>query len=213
MSVIIPKTVAFGNSKTGLATVGLALLNPDGTVHTARTTTGVYEMAGGGYGKNVTFPDDWKGILKWDTGEGSPLYAFEDYNYLKDAITMRGTDSAALASVCTEGRLSELDAANIPADVDSILADTGTDGVVVASGSKTGYALSDAGVDAILDEVVEGTLTFRQTLRLFISVLAGKSAGGGTVTLTFRDVADGKNRITATVDANGNRTAISLDGT
>ena len=29
---------------------------------------------------------------------------------------MRGTDSAALASVCTEARLAELDAANIPTD-------------------------------------------------------------------------------------------------
>lgn len=38
--------------------------------------------------------------------------------------TMRGTDSAALASVCTEGRLAELDAANLPSDVDDILADT-----------------------------------------------------------------------------------------
>jgi hypothetical protein len=35
---------------------------------------------------------------------------------------MRGTDSAALASVCTEGRLAELDAANLPADVDTLLA-------------------------------------------------------------------------------------------
>lgn len=39
---------------------------------------------------------------------------------------MRGTDSAALASVCTEARLAELDAANLPADVDAILTDTGT---------------------------------------------------------------------------------------
>lgn len=40
--------------------------------------------------------------------------------------TMRGTDSAALASVATEGRLAELDAGNLPADVDSILVDTST---------------------------------------------------------------------------------------
>jgi len=39
---------------------------------------------------------------------------------------MVGTDSAALASVCTEGRLAELDAANLPSDVDAILLDTGT---------------------------------------------------------------------------------------
>ncbi len=42
-----------------------------------------------------------------------------------DAIpttAMRGTDSAALASVCTEVRLAELDAANLPAGVDSAVA-------------------------------------------------------------------------------------------
>ena len=37
---------------------------------------------------------------------------------------MRGTDSAALASVCTEGRLAELDAANLPTTTDDILTDT-----------------------------------------------------------------------------------------
>ena len=48
---------------------------------------------------------------------------------LLDAIpttAMRGTDSAALASVCTETRLAELDAANLPADLDAVLVDTGT---------------------------------------------------------------------------------------
>lgn len=35
---------------------------------------------------------------------------------------MRGTDGAALATVCTEARLAELDAANLPADVDGLLA-------------------------------------------------------------------------------------------
>ncbi len=126
----------------------------------------------------------------------------------------------ATAVVCTEARLAELDAANLITDVANvktdtaaILLDTGTDGVVVATGSKTGYALSTAGVDAILDDVIEGALTMRQALRLFLSALAGKSTGGGTVTLTFRDNADAKARITATVDANGNRTAMTLDGT
>jgi len=43
-----------------------------------------------------------------------------------DGAAMRGTDSAALASVCTEARLAELDAANLPATTDAILVDTGT---------------------------------------------------------------------------------------
>ena len=77
---------------------------------------------------------------------------------------------------------------------------------------KTGYSLSAAAVTAIHDEVIEGTLTHRQIKRLELSALAGKSGGGGTATLTFRDNADLKARITATVDANGNRTAMTLDG-
>lgn len=165
MTIIIPRSVAFGGNKTGLELVGLTLLNPDGTEHTARTTAGIYEMGGGGYGKNITFPDDWKGVIKWDSGEGSPVYAYEDYNYLE----MRG--------------------------------------------NKTGYELSAVGVAAILDDVIEGTTTFRQMLRIFMAALAGKSAGGGTVTLTFRDLADSKDRITATVDVNGNRSTMVLDGT
>lgn len=66
-------------------------------------------------------------------------------------------------------------------------------------------------VDAIFDEVVESTTTFRQMLRGVISVLMGKSAGGGTVTLTFRDLADLKDRITALVNAKGDRKEITLD--
>lgn len=41
-----------------------------------------------------------------------------------DGAAMRGTDSAALASVCTEGRLAELDAANLITDVANIKVDT-----------------------------------------------------------------------------------------
>ena len=47
----------------------------------------------------------------------------------------RGTDSAALASVCTETRLAELDAGNIPADIDAIptTAMRGTDSALLAA--------------------------------------------------------------------------------
>jgi hypothetical protein len=77
---------------------------------------------------------------------------------------------------------------------------------------NSGVGLSAAAVDAILDDVVEGTLTMRQMLRIMLAALAGKSAGGGTGTITFRDVADTKNRISTTVDANRNRTAVTRDG-
>ncbi len=67
-------------------------------------------------------------------------------------------------------------------------------------------------MDAIIDDVIEGSLTLRQAIRIYLAALAGKSAGGGTATITFRDNADSKNRISATVDSDGNRTAVTLDG-
>ena len=133
-----------------------------------------------------------------------------------DGSVMRGTDAAALASVCTETRLGELDAANIPTDIanvktdtTAILLDTGTDGVVL----KAAGLAADA-VDEILDEVIEGAVTLRQAMRLALSILTGKSSGGGTATLVFRDIGDTKDRLSVTVDANGNRTAVGTrDGT
>lgn len=74
--------------------------------------------------------------------------------------------------------------------------------------------LSATAVDLVLDEVVEGTITTRQALRLMLSVLTGKSSGGGTGTIVFRDVGDTKNRISATIDGSNNRTAVGTrDGT
>ena len=116
---------------------------------------------------------------------------------------MRGTENAALASVATEARLAELDGANMPAGIDAILLDTGT----------TGVPLTAAAVDLILDEVFEGTTTLRQFLRLAASALYGKLSGAATTTVTIRDEADTKDRITATVDSSGNRTAVTLDKT
>lgn len=47
-------------------------------------------------------------------------------------------------------------------------------------------------------------------LRVITAMTAGKVSGAGTGTEVFRDVSDTKDRITATVDAAGNRTAISV---
>lgn len=66
--------------------------------------------------------------------------------------------------------------------------------------------------DAVHSEVIEGALTFKEMVRIFLAVLANKSSGGGTTTITFRDEADTKDRIVGTVDESGNRSAVTLDG-
>jgi hypothetical protein len=72
-------------------------------------------------------------------------------------------------------------------------------------------ALSAASVDSILDEVVEGATTLRQATRLSLAMLSGKSSGGGSNTLIYRDIGDTKARVTFTTDANKNRTAVTRD--
>ena len=99
----------------------------------------------------------------------------------------------------------------------------------VASFSATRYAtgsisgsfapavtLEAAGFSSYLldSEDIESGLTLRQALRLVAAATAGKISGGGTSTITIRNaVADGVDRVVATVDSSGNRTAItySLD--
>lgn len=70
------------------------------------------------------------------------------------------------------------------------------------------------GIQAELESlIIEGQLTFPQAMRLMLAVLAGKSTGGGTPEVRFRDLADAKDRIIAAVDDDGNRTAMTRDAT
>lgn len=64
---------------------------------------------------------------------------------------------------------------------------------------------------AVSGLVIENSKTFLQVVRSMFAILCGKTSGGGTDTLKFRDNADLKDRVTVTVDANKNRTGITLD--
>jgi hypothetical protein len=67
--------------------------------------------------------------------------------------------------------------------------------------------------DSILDRAggVEVGFTLRESLRLILAALAGKLSGAATTTVTIRAANDLKPRITATVDADGNRSSLVLD--
>lgn len=108
------------------------------------------------------------------------------------------------------GASHSADVAAVKVDTAAILADTGTDGVVVAAASKTGYALSTAGVDAILDDPITepgGVFAWGSaTLRNIIGYLGAKATNKQTQTatvFTLRNRADGANISTATVSDNG----------
>lgn len=73
-------------------------------------------------------------------------------------------------------------------------------------------ALSEAFLD--MDDTIESGLTVRGAFRLLAAALAGKVSGAAGSQVTFRNaLADSKDRIVATVDPDGNRTAITVDTT
>ena len=83
-------------------------------------------------------------------------------------------------------------------------------------GAPSGLSMSAdiAGVPAALLDLpagVETGLTLRQAQRLLVAAESAKLSGAATTTIVIRNFGDSKNRITATVDADGNRTAVTYD--
>jgi hypothetical protein len=83
--------------------------------------------------------------------------------------------------------------------------------------SSGNVSLSSAEHDTIASAIldlsngVETSVTLKQALRLMVAAAAGKVSGAATNTITFRNIGDNKNRIVATVDVYGNRSAITTD--
>jgi hypothetical protein len=81
--------------------------------------------------------------------------------------------------------------------------------IVDAPNSTALNAMADAHLDRA--NAIETGITPRSAHKLELSSLAGKLSGAATTTVTIRNVGDTKNRITATVDADGNRSAVTTD--
>jgi hypothetical protein len=128
--------------------------------------------------------------------KGTGVTGFTDL----DAAGVR--TAVGLASANLDTQLGAIDTV-----VDSILDDTGTAGVVVAAGSKTGYALAAAGLDSI---VVETGVNARQALSPILAAAAGVVSGAATTSVVIKGGNVATTRIAATVDADGNRSAVTL---
>lgn len=85
-----------------------------------------------------------------------------------------------------------------------------------ATGIITGSGVTPGDVtdikNAIFDEIMEDSESFAEQIRLMRAEAAGKTAVTGGTNVKFRDAADSKDRIDATVDDTGQRTAVTTDG-
>lgn len=104
-------------------------------------------------------------------GHASALHAF-DLDTAAEA--MRGTDNAALASVCTEPRLAELAAANIPANIDTLLGR-----IIGTLATGTHNPASAAQIAVLSDWINAGRLdTILDTINSATGGLAGAAMRG-----------------------------------
>jgi len=140
---------------------------------------------------------------------------------------MVGTTGAALATVCTEARLAELDAANLPADIDAILLDTGTTldaAIAVVDANvdqiETAVITNAAGVDIAADiialdtvadaiKVITDQIVFTVANQIDANMLA--ISGDATAADRLEAMMDGI-IIAQVADASATTTAFAADG-
>lgn len=143
-----------------------------------------------------------------------------------------GVAGAGLTALATAANLATV-AGYLDTEIAAILADTNelqtdwtnggrldllldavkakTDALPAAPAAVSDIPTAGAIADAVHDEVVEGTVTLRQSIRLHNAALGGKVQGLDTFNPVFRDLADSKDVIDATVDSYGNRSAVTRD--
>jgi len=125
-------------------------------------------------------------------------------------MTVEVVDNTVLSRVLANGDTSAFDTSTDGLQLIRDKLPTNLEDLAVVDTTGT-VTLTPATIDSIIDEVLEGSLTLRNALKLVYAACVGKSSGGGTATIKFRDSGDGKDRITATVDVDGNRTGVTVD--
>jgi hypothetical protein len=88
-----------------------------------------------------------------------------------------------------------------------------TDLIPAAPAAVGDIPTANQNADALLDRTagVETGVTLRQAQRVQLASAAGKLSGAASALVKIRDTADTKDRVTAVVDADGNRTTVTLD--
>jgi hypothetical protein len=136
-----------------------------------------------------------------------------------DAAAVRAAIGLAAANLDTQlaaiAGYIDTEVAAILAAVDTEVAaiKAKTDNLPAAPAATGDIPTAAQNATELLDQAagVETGLTVRQALRVTFAALAGKLSGAATTTVAIRNLADTLDRISATVDADGNRTAVTLN--
>lgn len=127
---------------------------------------------------------------------------------IKTSTDEIGTAGAGLTNINLPNQTMDI-VGNITGNLSGSVGSVGANGISAASlAADAGTELATALLD--LANGVETGTTVRQALKILGAALAGKVSGAGTTTITFRNMGDASDVIVATVDADGNRSAVTL---
>lgn len=209
-----------GGGKTGLVaanlTASVTRVETDNDVVITDVTSSLNNLA-----SLTDAHNDW-GIKEVSSSLAPGLYRLDcaDFMFASGAWTavlyIMITTSAAAPAPLEFDLVTDVgsDIAAIKAKTDNLPVDP----AAVSSGMTLTSLERDSIATALLDLAngVETGKTVRDSMRLVLSASAGKISGavaGSASTINIRNTPDTKNRIVASVDANGNRTSITLDTT
>ncbi len=127
-------------------------------------------------------------------------------------ITATGFSTHSAADVRTEMDSNSTQLASIVEDTTELQADWEDGGrldlILDSAALKTGYKLASDGLDSV---VIETGMNARQAISIQTAAAAGVLSGAATTTVTIAAAGvPATNRITATVDADGNRSGVTL---
>jgi hypothetical protein len=108
---------------------------------------------------------------------------------------------------------------NTPGTMGGSLAAAGAAGDPWSTSLPASYPVGTAGymIGNLAEQIllhadgIEDDVTLQGALRALLATLTGKATGGGGPTITFRDPGDTTDRVTLTVDEDGNRSNVTLN--
>ena len=193
-------TVHFAFAGTAGQTIHGQLLDNAFSTSGAAITSGITEVGNNGhYGYVASIADAFEGFIKfYVSGDTDNILAFF-------AITERELRNVTTAEVNTEADTALTDY------------DPPTKTEMDSAFSALSFPTEGSLADAVWDEVMEAgapanVQTARQIIRVMIALMGGKTNVGSGSQFIARNTADTKDRVTATLDTDGYRTTVTLDG-
>jgi len=142
---------------------------------------------------------------------GASEIAADAVTEIQSGLGTSANQTTMLANLATIAGYIDTEVAAIKAKTDNLPASPANEATLT---TIAGYVDTEVAAIKAKTDLIPGTVdgkTFAELVTLMAAVLLGKASGLEGTAAVYRAVNDSKDRVTATVDAHGNRTALTLD--